>query len=126
MSTRVAIGVGCRQGCSADEIAALVRQALGGAPLAEPMGLFTICDKREEAGLIEAAGRLGLDLVLLSRAVLRTQEASVQTRSARAEALFGVASVAEAAALAGAGEDAVLIVKRIASQGATCAVAGRR
>jgi len=43
--------------------------------------------------------------------------------SARAQELFGVASVAEASALAGAGEKAVLIVPRISSDNATCAIA---
>jgi cobalt-precorrin 5A hydrolase len=126
MNARIAIGVGCRLGCSANAIAELVREALDRAPLAERLGLFTICDKNGEAGLIEAAERLGLDLVFLSRDVLRQQAPFVRTRSPRTESLFGIRSVAEAAALAGAGADSVLIVPRIAGQGATCAVAGSR
>jgi cobalt-precorrin 5A hydrolase len=126
MSARIAIGVGCRLGCSANAIAELVRQALNRAPSAERLGLFTICDKNGEAGLIEAAERLGLDLVFLSRDVLRQQAPFVHTRSLRTERLFGIPSVSEAAALAGAGADSMLIVPRIASQGATCAVAGSR
>jgi cobalt-precorrin 5A hydrolase len=123
MSARIAIGVGCRLGCSPDAIEDLVREALNRAPAAERLGLFTICDKSEEAGLVEAAGRLKLDLVFLSREALRQQAPFVRTRSLRTERLFGVPSVAEAAALAGAGADPMLIVPRIASQGATCAVA---
>ena len=144
MSGRIAIGVGCRSGCSADAIEALVRQALArttpGSPTldeharnwqalvrqtscCEWPGLFTIRDKAAELGLIEAAGRLGLRLTFLSRDALREQAPFVQTRSVRAETLFGVPSVAEAAALAGAGPNAVLIVTRIAGQGATCAIA---
>jgi len=126
VSVRIAIGVGCRLGCPADAIEALVRQALDRAPTAERLGLFTIRDKTGEPGLTEAARRLGLDLVFLTRDALHEQAPFVRTRSIRAENLFGVPSVAEAAALAGAGADSVLIVPRIASQGATCAVAGSR
>lgn len=123
MSARIAIGVGCRLGCSPTAIADLVREALNRAPPAERLGLFTISDKSEEAGLIDAAARLELDLVFLSREVLRRQAPFVLTRSVRTQRRFGIPSVAEAAALAGAGADPVLIVKRIAGHGATCAVA---
>lgn len=123
MSTRVAIGVGCRLACSADAVEALVRQALGCVSHAEPIGLFTIDDKSGEPGLIEAASRLGLDLVSLPREALRDQAPFIQTPSARTETLFGVPAVAEAAALAGAGAGSRLIVPRIASRDATCAIA---
>ena len=123
MSAGIAIGVGCRLGCSADAIEVLVRQALDRAPASKRLGLFTIIDKSGEPGLIEAAGRLGLDLVLLPREALQEQAAFVQTPSARTASRFGVPAVAEAAALAGAGAGSVLIVPRIASRDATCAVA---
>ncbi len=83
MSARVAIGVGCRLGSSADAIEALVRHALDRAPQAERLGIFTICDKSSEPGLIAAAHRLGLDLVFLTRDKLREQAPFVQTRSIR-------------------------------------------
>jgi cobalt-precorrin 5A hydrolase len=115
--------VGCRLGCSADAIEALVRQALEHAPAAEPLGLFTIRDKNGEPGLIEAADHLGLVLVFLTADTLREQTPFIRTPSYRTENRFGIASVAEAAALAGAGPGSVLVVPRIASQSATCAVA---
>ena len=120
----VAIGIGCRKNCPADAIEALARQALDRAPDAAPFGLFTLVDKQAEPGLIEAAGRLGLELTYLSRDALKARAEDVRTRSHRAESLFGVPSVAEAAALAGAGPASVLIVPRIAANGATCAIAG--
>jgi cobalt-precorrin 5A hydrolase len=123
MSPKIAIGVGCRYGCPAELIEAVVRQALGRAPAAERLGLFTIADKRGETGLTEAADSLGLDLIILPREALREKTPFVQTRSIRTESLFGVPSVAEAAALAGAGPGSVLILARIANEGATCAVA---
>ncbi|MDB5394724.1 MAG: putative CobE protein [Rhodospirillales bacterium] len=120
----IAIGVGCRKGCPADTIESLVRQALDRVATTTPLGLFTLVDKSDEIGLSEAAGRLGLDLIYLSREALGAREDGVQTRSPLAESLFGVPSVAEAAALAGAGPRSVLIVPRIAEGGATCAIAG--
>ena len=119
----IAIGVGCRKGCPAGAIEALVRQALTGVSDA-PLGLFTLADKRDEPGLAEAADRLDLSLTYLTREALRDRAGDIQTKSARAESLFGVPSVAEAAALAGAGPGSVLIVARIAEGGATCAIAG--
>jgi cobalt-precorrin 5A hydrolase len=124
MTRSIAIGVGCRAGCAADGIEALVRQALAQVPAATPHGLFTIAEKFQETGLAEAASRLGLSLVPLSRTTLRQQAPFIRTRSAAAERRFGVAAVAEAAALSGAGPGAVLLVERIAGFGATCAIAG--
>lgn len=123
MTAPVAIGIGCRRGCSPEAIETLVRQALALVPDASPLGLFTITDKRAEVGLTEAAERLRLDLVFLPRAVLREQASLVRSRSLGSESRFQVPSVSEASALAGAGRGAMLLVGRIAQNGATCAVA---
>jgi cobalt-precorrin 5A hydrolase len=126
MSTRIAIGVGCRLGSSANSIEALVREALDRTKQARRLRLFTIQDKSNEPGLIAAARRLGLDLIFLTRDALREQAPFVQTQSVRSGTRFGVPSVAEAAALAGAGIGGVLIFPRIVSQGVTCAIAQSR
>jgi cobalt-precorrin 5A hydrolase len=123
MTPNVAIGVGCRLDCPAEAIESLVRQALERVPDATPRGLFTIADKREEPGLAEAAKRLGLDLVFFPPDALREQEASVRTLSPASARRFGVPSVAEAAALAGAGPGAVLLIARMVRGAATCAIA---
>lgn len=123
MSQPVAIGVGCRLDCPASAIERTVRQALGRVPNGAPFGLFSIADKRDKSGLMEAADRLGLSLVLLPRAVLCEQSDGVETVSPASRRRFNVPSVAEAAALAGAGPGAVLLVPRIVGEGATCAVA---
>ena len=119
----IAIGVGCRKGCPADAIEALVRRALDGGSGVTPLGIFTIADKQGEAGLSEAAERLGLTLNFVSRDDLRSREGDVRTRSDAAQQVFGVASVAEAAALVGAGPNSSLVVPRIAADGAACAIA---
>jgi cobalt-precorrin 5A hydrolase len=126
MNRRIAIGVGCRLGCAASTIERMVRQALDLVPDGAPLGLFSIADKRDEAGLAEAAHRLGMPLVLLPRAALRDQAGAVETVSPVSQRRFNVPSVAEAAALAGAGPGALLLVRRIVGEGATCAIAGSR
>ena len=121
----IAIGVGCRQGASQAEIAAMIQEALADAQIggSEPACLFSIDAKRNEAGLVGAADALRLPLEFLSAEALRAAEDKIATRSAQAAARFGVASVSEAAALAGAGRDARLIAPRVARSNVTIAVA---
>jgi cobalt-precorrin 5A hydrolase len=125
MRSGIAIGIGCRKGCSGDTIAALVRRALAGLDPARPgeASLFSIEDKRGERGLDDAAAALDLPLVLLPGTELLAAAPRCETRSARVEALFGLPSLAEAAALAGAGAHSRLVVRRISGAGASCAVA---
>jgi cobalamin biosynthesis protein CbiG len=127
MNNLMAIGVGCRSNCPRAVIAELVSRTLEAWPanLARPLVrvLFTIEDKRGEAGVGEAAEALGIELVFLSRAALQDAMPRTRTRSVPAQQRFGVASVAEAAALAGGGPNAVLIVPRISANDATCAIA---
>ncbi len=127
MTNIVAIGIGCRKGCPGDALIILISQALAEWPQHVPehgvRKLFTIDVKHDEAGVRQAADLLGLELVFLSRDQLNAVMPRTQAYSARAQELFGVASIAEASALAGAGENAVLIVPRISSNSATCAIA---
>jgi cobalamin biosynthesis protein CbiG len=127
MSGLIAIGIGCRRNCSGTVLAQLVSRTLVSWPrdLPRPLvrSLFTIEDKRGEAGIREAAEALGIDVVFLSREALREAMPRTQTRSARAQALFGIGSVAEASALAGGGPNASLVVPRTSDNGATCAIA---
>lgn len=129
MTDMIAIGIGCRKGCAGDVLIRLISQALAEWPQHLPehgaRKLFTIEDKRDEPGIRQAADLLGIELVFLSRDQLNAAMPRTQTYSARAHELFGVASVAEAAALAGAGTDATLVVPRISSDHATCAIAAR-
>ncbi|MCM5559686.1 cobalamin biosynthesis protein [Pleomorphomonas sp. JP5] len=121
MSGRMAIGVGCRRGASTEAIIRLIDQARAG--LAPAIGLFTTEDKRGEAGLSEAAERLVVPLVFLSRDALSAMADRIVTPSPAALARFGVPSVAEAAALAAFAGQARLVVPRRAEDGVTVAVA---
>lgn len=123
----VAAGIGCRSGCPGEEIAGLVRTAFeeaaldiaarAGVVLAAPMR------KRNETGVRDAAALLALPLTFIDDAALAAVQDQTQTRSARVEAAVGVASVAEAAALAAAGPGARLLLPRRSTPRATCALA---
>ena len=119
----LAIGIGCRKGVSGEVIASLVREALARIGQKGSAALFTVDAKRNEAGLAEAAQALAMPLHFLTREALAAVADQAQTRSPRVEALFGVPSVAETAALAGAGPGSILILPRIARDDATCAIA---
>ncbi len=124
VSRVVAVGLGCRAGADGAAIAALVRRAL--AELRPPEGdlrLFTLAAKADEPGLVEAARLLAAPLTPLPLEALLAEEGRVLTRSEAAMARFGVPAVAEAAALAGAGDGGRLLGPRLAEGGATCAVA---
>jgi cobalt-precorrin 5A hydrolase len=85
--------------------------------------MFTLAAKAAEPGLIEAARLLRVVLTPLPLAALNAQAEGILTPSAPAQARFGAPNIAEAAALAGAGEGGRLIGPRLAAEGATCAVA---
>ncbi|MBV9568837.1 MAG: cobalamin biosynthesis protein [Hyphomicrobiales bacterium] len=128
-----AIGIGCRKGCTGESIASLVRRALALAAPPEKAAfetralreavIFSSELKGEELGLAEAAAILGMRLVLLPRVELLAAAPRCATRSARVEAIIGLPSLAEAAALAGAGAGSRLVVERISEGGASCALA---
>ena len=124
MSELIAIGIGCKKGCASDDIVALVMRAvlqLGTSSV--DARLFSIEAKRDEVGLREAARALALPLQYFSAERLALESSRLLTRSAATRARFGIDSVAEAAALAGAGFGSKLVAPRLAQNGATCAIA---
>jgi cobalt-precorrin 5A hydrolase len=120
----VAIGLGCRKNASAHSVAALVREALARLPR-EParVRLYSSVRKSQERGLLEAATALGYDIAFLDDADLLAVADRVATRSAKSREATGHDSVAEAAALAGAGPKAMIVVPRVTSNDAACAIA---
>lgn len=122
VSARIAIGIGCRRGCSAEAIVAVIEVACAARDL-RGAGLFTVDLKRDEPGLRAAAATLGLPLAFVPAADLAAVADRVGHRSRRVEAATGTPSVAEAAALVGAGPGGHLVVPRLAHRAATCAVA---
>jgi cobalt-precorrin 5A hydrolase len=120
-------GIGCRRNVAADDIIALVTQALAdsaadrGALAALAVPRF----KEGEPALREAAATLGVALTLVDDAALEAAQPRCVTLSACAERSAGIASVAEGAALAAAGAEGVLVLPRISNARATCALARR-
>ncbi len=124
----IVAGIGFREAAAADEIVALVERALGEARLAPGAleALATASALAARPAFREAAGRLAARPIAVDAAALAATAPRLATRSARSLAAHGVGSVAEAAALGAAGEGAALLLPRIASAGATCALAGDR
>jgi len=121
-----AFGLGARRGVAAQDIVELVRRVARTNNV--DLRNATLCaleSKSEEAGLHEAARELGVELVFLPLAALRARKAPAATHSPRVQALFGVGSVAEAAALVGAGANSRLVAPRVTTPVAACALAKR-
>lgn len=121
----IVAGIGCRRGTTAQEIDAAIDAALAeaGKPREALICIATSDGKGAEPGIIEATAGRGLQLVLVKPAELEAAGPRTQSSSPRVKELFGVPSVAEAAALAAAGPNAALLVPRIVLGPATCALA---
>lgn len=114
------VGIGCRKGVGATEVAGAVRQALTEAGIAEGEVLVyaTTTQKRGEEGLLRAVADLGGNLVFLDDETLNAQEAPSPSRAS----LIGLAGVAEPAALA-ASKRKVLVLAKQTYGGVTVAIA---
>ncbi|MFJ5732250.1 precorrin-3B C(17)-methyltransferase [Streptomyces paradoxus] len=120
------VGVGASKGAPVEEVLGLVEGALreAGLSVASVAELATVDAKAEEAGIVEAARRLGVPLVTYSAGELAGVD--VPNPSDAPLAAVGTPSVAEAAALVGGGELLVPKRKSAASPAmATCAVVRR-
>jgi cobalt-precorrin 5A hydrolase len=122
--TVIAVGIGCRAGAPADRIAALVERALS-LISAERQTVILVSHERKaaEAGLAAAAEQLGLPLRFLPHDAVKAADGGTVTRSSHSLEATGIASFSEAAALAGAGPGARLVLERIVGDGVTCAIA---
>jgi cobalt-precorrin 5A hydrolase len=125
MSERLIAGIGLRPGTSEADILACLDEALAAAGLTGATGLrfATLAGRVEEAGLLAAAASRNAELVAIPDEALKGFEAACATRSTRIASLYGVGSVAEAAALAAAGPGGRLVQRRIATGRVTCAIA---
>lgn len=125
MTGRLVAGIGLRPGTGAAEILACLDDALAQAGLGAEAGprLATLASRVGEPGMVEAAASRAAELVAIPDEALKGFEASCATRSTRIASLYGVGSVAEAAALAAAGPGGTLVQARIATARVTCALA---
>lgn len=115
----IVAGFGYRDGATLASFKAALALAQRDHP---PVTLLAAPDDKTTA-LQPLALSLGLDLAAISGESLRAMH--TQTSSTASLNAYGVGSVAEAAALAGAGDDAVLLCARHISPDrmATCAIA---
>ncbi len=121
----IVVGIGCRHDSPAARIAEAVGRALAtaGIPVDRVDALATPEFKANETGILKTAAEMGLPLSLVERSRMDAVQALCATRSETAERATGLGAVSEAAAIAAAGRNAVLILPRLACDGVTCAVA---
>jgi cobalt-precorrin 5A hydrolase len=116
-------GIGCRSGVSAEQVESALAAALG--PGQSLSRIATPTAKGREPGIIAAAAARGVPLVLISQSDLEAADAATLTHSDHSMAAMNIHSVAEAAALAGAGPQSRLLGPRVAVGPVTCALACR-
>lgn len=119
------LGLGCERGCDPAELLALVEHVIttAGRDISRLAGLFTIDQRMNEPAIVYVATRLAVPLYAFDAARLEVETPRLLNPSAQVFALVGCHGVAEAAALAGAGSKAQLIVGKTKSAHATAALA---
>lgn len=125
LSGRLVAGLGLRAGTSEGDIRTCLDQTLATAGLAGELvpRFATLAARSAEPGLLALAKERNAELVAIPDEALKGFEAACATRSTRIASLYGVGSVAEAAALAAAGPGSVLVQSRITTARVTCALA---
>lgn len=131
MTTRLAVGIGCRAGVTADAIDAAIHAALAcapGATAAQIAVVATVEDKAREPGLLACCARRGWPLAGFPRAALAARLAAASAHdfsapSAAARARLGVDGVCEPCARLAA-HGAALRVRKLRHAGVTVALAG--
>lgn len=121
----IALGVGCERGVAPQELSDLVRATLARHDIA-PEAIACVVSlalKSDEPAIHALADALGVPARFFTAETLAREEPRLATPSEAVRDAVGVAGVAEAAALAAAGDAATLIVPKQRSTRATCALA---
>lgn len=123
----IIVGIGFSSKATEDEILALIDDALErlGAARKDIGAIAMPCFKRDAPVAMRVAERLDVALSHVDDEALRAVQDRCVTRSTTVENATGLASVAEAAALAVAGAHGRLVLPRLANAVATCALAVR-
>jgi cobalt-precorrin 5A hydrolase/precorrin-3B C17-methyltransferase len=121
----LAVGVGCERGCSKAELHELVARTISDAGLApESVTVVVSIDvKVDEPAVHDIAQHWGVPARFFAAEQLEWETPRLANPSAIVFREVGAHGVAEAAALAAAGPEGVLIVPKQKSARATCAVA---
>lgn len=128
------IGIGATSRASVEDVVSAIRMAVRQLEAGRQMdggectltALATLYRAGTNAVLAEAAGGMGLRFLALPVSALAACAGGCITHSAKSMAAYGVPSVAEAAALAGAGAGARLIVPRLCGPNTTASVASAK
>jgi cobalt-precorrin 5A hydrolase / precorrin-3B C17-methyltransferase len=114
------VGIGCERGTSVEEVQELVRSTFAAHKLSrKAVACFASIElKEDEAALLALP-----DMTYFSADELKAQSNRITSPSAYVEDTVGTPSVAEAAALAAAGDEASLLVPKTKSKRATIAIA---
>jgi len=121
----LALGVGCERGCDGEELISLVETVLAGNDLAAAaVALVGSLDiKADEPAIHTLAAHLGVPARFFASQALEAETPRLVNPSEAVLREVGVAGVAEAAALAAVGPQGTLVVEKVKSKRATCAVA---
>ena len=121
----IVAGIGCRSGVVAADVEIAIATALLLRRVTDnELGMIAIPSaKAHEAGVVDAAAARRIPIVLIAQDAMEAASELTVTRSAHAMAAMNVHSVAEAAALAGAGSASRLLGPRVAVGSVTCALA---
>ncbi len=116
----LAVGIGCERGTSEDEVQELIKSTFAAHDLStRSIAIYASIDLKED----EAALSSLFDVTYFSAEELKSQSERIATPSDYVAEVVGTPSVAEAAALAAAGDEATLIVPKTKSKRATIAIA---
>ena len=123
------IGLGCRQGCSVDELLTLIEHSLrqAGVAISDLSAMASLDRKADEPGLMQLAEHLNLEFEVFSAKQLVPFVSRLSHRSEQAFEHTGCWGIAESSALALAehlsGAPATLLITRQRSPKATFALA---
>ena len=120
---RIVVGVGARRGVSEEQVLAAVDEALAAAACTrdDVRLLATIDLKKDEAGILAAAERLGVSVQIISRERIGVLQDALR-EPGFVEDITGVAAVCEPAAML-AGAQTQLLAPKLARSGVTVALA---
>jgi cobalt-precorrin 5A hydrolase/precorrin-3B C17-methyltransferase len=119
------LGIGCERGASSEEISDLITKTLSANRLYPDAvaGVWSIDVKMDEPGIAELARSLEVPLRFFPPETLEAETPRLANPSELVFREVGAHGVAEAAALAAAGPASTLIVPKVKSLRATCAIA---
>jgi len=121
----LAIGVGCERNCNSEELTVLVQTTLQTHDLS-PHAVALLCSidvKSDEPAIHETARNLGVPVRFFSATILNEQRHRLANPSDVVMREVGTPGVAEGSCLAAAGPMGHLIVEKLKSKRATCAIA---